>query len=127
MEKSKLLNAERRELLAKYPLYSQDGKKGEAVALFRLFLTGTAAVWYILEGEPCGEYEGRENWELYGVSNLEREGWRFGYFSLSEIEGLNLYGGLVHAEADAEFTPTPLREIAEAWPDIDAIVNRKEE
>ena len=119
MIQSKTLTPELREQLAKYPLYSQDGKGGEAVAVCRLFLTGTAAVFYITEGEPYGEYEGRENWELFGVSNLERgEGFRYDYFSLAELEGLNLYGGLVHLERDATFTPRPLREIPELVADL---------
>lgn len=127
MESSRVLTPQRRKLLEEYPLYSQDGKKGDGVALFRLFLTGTPTTFYIMEGEPCGEYDGRENWDLYGVSNLgEADGFRYGYFSLAELEGLNLYDGLLHLEADAGFTPTPLRDIAEVsealkslWENID--------
>ena len=107
--------------MEKYPVYSQDGKKGDAVALFRLFITGTAATFYILEGEPCGEYDGRENWDLFGVSNMETEGWRYGYYSLAELEGLNLYGGLVHLEADEHFKPTALKDIAEVVADLSEI------
>lgn len=119
MERSKILTDDARELLSKYPLYTQDGKGGEAVAVLRLFLTGTAAVFYITEGQPCGEYENRENWELFGVSNLERgEGWRYDYFSLAELEGLNLYHGLVHLERDTKFTPRPLRDIPELVADL---------
>lgn len=119
MERSKILTDDAREQLSKYPLYTQDGKGGEAVAVLRLFLTGTAAVFYITEGQPCGEYEGRENWELFGVSNLERgEGWRYDYFSLGELESLNLYDGLVHLERDTKFTPRPLRDIPELVADL---------
>ena len=119
MIQSKTLTPELREQLAKYPLYSQDGKGGEAVAVCRLFLTGTAAVFYITEGQPNGEYDGRDNWELFGVSNRERgEGWRYDYFSLAELDGLNLYDGLVHLERDATFTPRPLRDIPELVADL---------
>ena len=121
MKQSKVLTKERRELLSKYPVYSQDGKKGDAVALFRLFVTGTSATFYILEGEPAGEYDGRENWELFGVSNMEQDGWTYGYYSLAELEGLNLYGGLVHLEADEHFKPTPLREVREVVRDLSQI------
>ena len=100
-------------------MYRPTCQGGEAVAVLRLFLTGTAAVFYITEGQPCGEYEGRENWELFGVSNLERgEGFRYDYFSLAELDGLNLYGGLVHLENDATFTPRPLRDIPELVADL---------
>lgn len=119
MERSKILTDTARERLNEYPLYSQDGKGGDAVAVLRLFLTGTAAVFYITEGQPCGEWDGRENWELFGVSNLERgEGWRYDYFSLAELEGLNLYDGLVHLERDDRFTPRPLRDIPELVADL---------
>ena len=121
MKQSKVLTEERRALLEKYPVYSQDGKKGDAVAVLRLFITGTSATFYILEGEPCGEYDGRENWELFGVSNMEQDGWSYGYYSLAELEGLNLYGGLVHLEADEHFSPTPLRDIVEVVADLSEI------
>ena len=42
-----ILTPKEREALSKYPLYSQDGKQGEAVAVVRLFITGTAATYYI--------------------------------------------------------------------------------
>lgn len=44
MIRSKILTAKVREELTKYPLRSQDGKGGEAVAVLRLFITGTAAI-----------------------------------------------------------------------------------
>lgn len=119
MERSKILTAEVRRQLERQPLYSQDGKGGEAVAVMRLFITGTAATFYIIEGQPNGEYEGRENWDLFGVSNMEQgEGFRYDYFSLAELEGLNLRDGLIHVERDRWFTPKPLREIAEVVPSL---------
>lgn len=87
-----ILTPKDREALSKYPLYSQDGKQGEAVAVVRLFITGTAATYYITEANLT-------TGELFGVSNLEREGFRYGYFYLPELEDLNLYGGTVHVEA----------------------------
>ena len=119
-KQSKVLNAEARDLLSKYPLYTQDGKGGEAVAVLRLFLTGSAATFYVLEGEPAGtNTKGREDWTLYGVSNMgEAEGFRYGYFGLAELEELNLYGGLVHLERDEYFDPTPLKDIAEVVPSL---------
>lgn len=124
-QESKILNTEARDLLSKRPLYSQDGKGGEAVAVLRLFLTGSAATSYILEGEPAGaDDQGREDWTLYGVSNLgEADGFRYGYFDLAELEGLNLYGGLVHLERDEYFKPTPLKGIAEVVPSLSEFWN----
>lgn len=113
MERNRIITPDVRALLEKYPLYSQDGKKGEAVAVLRLFITGTAGVFYILEGAPY-EGENGETWELFGLSNLEQgEGFRYDYFNLAELEALNLYGGLVHVERDADFVPCKLAEIAE--------------
>lgn len=127
MKQSKILTPALREEFEKFPIYSQDGKKGEAVALCRLFVTGTAATFYILEGAPCGEYEGRENWELFGVSNMEQgEGWTYGYYSLGELESLNLYGGLVHLERDEHFTAKPLREIREVAADLSELWKDRE-
>ena len=128
MERSKILTEEIREALAKYPQYSQDGKGGRAVALMRLYITGTAATFYILEGEPRGEYEGREEWHLYGLSNMERgEGFRYDYFSLAELEGLNMYGGLVRLERDEHFNPCELSEIAEVAANCSGIWKKETE
>lgn len=101
-----LLTKKQREALKGFPLYSQDGKKGEAVASVRLFITGTAATFYITEANL-------ETGELFGVSNMEGGSWTYGYFSLDELVGLSLYGGTVHTEADAHFTPARLQDIPE--------------
>lgn len=113
MEKNVLITPEVRALLEQYPFYSQDGKKGEAVAIMRLFITGTAGVFYILEGQPY-QGENGESWEFFGLSNLEQgEGFKYDYFNGAELESLNLYGGLVHVERDAYFTPCKLADIPE--------------
>lgn len=108
----KLLNDKHREVLKAYPLYSQDGKKGEAVAAIRLFVTGTSATFYILESNL-------ETGELFGVSNMEQgDGWTYGYFSLDELESIDMYSGTVHTEVDAHFTPTKLKDIPEIAQDL---------
>lgn len=109
-----LLTPKDREALSKYPLYSQDGKGGEAVAVVRLFITGTAATYYITEANL-------ETGELFGVSNLERNGFRYGYFYLPELEELNLYGGMVHVEADRQYNPTALKDIPDVARDMAVI------
>lgn len=102
-----LFTDKQRDALRGYPLYSQDGKKGEAVAVVRLFITGTAATFYILESNL-------ETGELFGVSNMEQgEGWTYGYFSIEELESLDMYGGAVHTEVDTHFTPAKLKDIPE--------------
>lgn len=101
-----LLTNKQREALAGYPLYSQDGKKGEAVAAVRIFITGTSATFYITEANLS-------TGELFGVSNMEQSGWTYGYYSLEELASLNLHGGQVHAEADEHFTPAKLKDIPE--------------
>lgn len=101
-----LLTSKQREALKGFPLYSQDGKKGEAVASVRLFITGTAATFYITEANL-------DAGELFGVSNMEGGSWTYGYYSLEELAGISLYGGTVHTEADAYFTPSKLKDIPE--------------
>lgn len=102
-----LLNDQHRKVLKQYPLYSQDGKKGEAVAIMRMFVTGTPATFYITEANL-------ESGELFGVSNMEQgDGWVYGYFSLDELESIDMYSGTAHTEVDAYFTPTKLKDIPE--------------
>lgn len=109
----KLLNETRRDLLSKYPLYSQDGKKADAVAVCRFFITGTAATYYAIEGDP-------NTGECYGIYKVIG-GWEFGYFYLPELEQLNEGGGMIHAEADEHFTPSPLRDIPELNEKLEAM------
>lgn len=110
------LNEKTRQAIAAYKLYSQDDKRGDAIATARLYITGTPATFYILEANL-------QTGELFGVSNMEKHGdgrafWSYGYYYLPELEELELYGGLLHLEADADFTPTALRDIAEVVPDL---------
>lgn len=106
----KLLNDANREALKGYPLYSQDGKKGDAIAVIRIFITGTEATYYVLEADL-------DNGCFFGVYKT-LEGWEYGYFYLDELESLELDRGLIHAEVDTTFTPTPLKEIKEVGGNI---------
>lgn len=102
-----VLNDSSRALLAKYPLYSQDGKKGEALAVLRLFLTGTDAAIYILEAEPQGA-----DFLLFAVTSMTIGGrWEYGYYSFNELAKLNAYGGAVHVAQDMFFKPTRLADL----------------
>ena len=46
----RLMNAELSESLKKFPLYSQDGKKADAVVVAKYFFPATALTWYVTEG-----------------------------------------------------------------------------
>ena len=123
MEKSRIINDELRQQAAQFPLYSQDDKQGDAVAWLKLIITGTPATYYILEAAQAGEYEGRENWELYGVCNMGGA-FRYGYFCLGELEALAMYGGMVHVERVEDFTPCALSAIPEVVADLTEIWER---
>lgn len=99
----KLLTQAIKKQLAKYPLRSQDGKKGDALCICKFFLCQGAWTWYVLEANL-------ETKELFGVViNGDGEG-EYGYFSLDELEHLKSQIGL-GVERDLYFTPKPLKEI----------------
>ena len=123
MVKSNIITGKVRDIAEQYPLYSQDNKQGDALAWCKIIITGTNATYYILEGKPYGEYEGRENWELYGVCNMGGA-FRYGYYCLGELEALNMYGGLVHAERVEDFTPCALSAIPEVVADLSELWER---
>ena len=55
----RLMNAELAESLEKYPLYSQDGKKADAVVVAKYFFPATALTWYVTEGRKEDGHERR--------------------------------------------------------------------
>lgn len=80
--KQKLVTADVARTLAKYPLYSQEGKGMDSVAIVMFFDPLSKAWWIVTEGEKRGQ-----DWLFYGlVEVLERE---WGYFTLSELEDLS--------------------------------------
>lgn len=88
--------------LSKYPLYSQDDKGEDAVAVCKFFLQGFT--WYVLEAEKKGD-----DYTFFGlVDGLERE---YGYFTLSELQSLRGRWGLT-VERDMYFKPTMIKDIA---------------
>lgn len=50
---SRLITPKLAEQLKQYPLYSQDGKKKDAICLCVFFLGNLR--WYVLEGQPEGD------------------------------------------------------------------------
>jgi hypothetical protein len=87
------------------PLYSQEGESDPVVRL-KLFLPGTGWTWYVTEGSPQGE-----DFLFFGfVVGLESE---FGYFLLSELEGVRTRLGLA-VERDLYFREGRLSEVVPA-------------
>ena len=118
----KLMTKEIEKAIAKYPLYSQDGKGGDAKVIMKIFDPMGRATWYILEGQrlPDGDYD------LYGLCDVVEP--EFGYVRLSEIESLagiprrmNINGQIVKVrglpmERDISISPGKerLRDVYEA-------------
>ncbi len=94
----KLLTKAMQVQLARYPLYSQDGKGDNAKILFKFFTPNMGWTWYVLEGEP----QENGDYHFFGIvsNNGERE---YGYFSLNELQNIRLPFGL-SIERDLHFT-----------------------
>lgn len=102
----KLITKALEKTLAKYPLYSQDGKGKDAIVIAKFFMPGSCFTWYVTEAEksPNGDYE------FFGyVDGLEGE---FGYFTLSQLKSLRGRFGL-RVERDMYFNcgKTTLAEV----------------
>ena len=91
-----------KELEAKLPpLYSQDGKGDEALALVKFFTPDSSWTWYATEYDPVERM-------FFGlVDGLEKE---LGYFSLDELESIKGPLGL-SIERDIYFEPTRIKEL----------------
>lgn len=104
--------------LERYPLYSQDDKGREAVAVCRLVLQGTPWAWYVLEGNRIELDEAAANdakikagptWQLFGIvcSNTAPAG-EYGYFLLAELEAIQVKAPVID-EADNVIGNIPLK------------------
>lgn len=91
-----------KELEAKLPpLYSQDGKGDDALALVKFFTPDSSWTWYATEYDPVERV-------FFGlVDGLEKE---LGYFSLDELESVKGPLGL-SIERDIYFEPTRIKEL----------------
>ena len=104
----KLLTEELRKKLP--PLYSQDGKGGKAVAYLKFFTPDSGFSWWITEGSPINDENGREvDFQFFGLVDGHFK--ELGYFSLSELESVNGPMGLP-IERDLYWQPKTLEEIA---------------
>lgn len=82
------------------PLYSQEEKGIEALALLKLFTPWSNWTWF------ASEYDPEERLFFGVVIGHERE---FGYFSLNELEAIRGPGGL-RIERDLYWKVRPLKE-----------------
>lgn len=116
----KLLTKEIRAKLP--PLYSNDGKGDEAMAVVKFFDPCGSWTWYATEGSyicpnhgcydctdpSCGDPATWNDFMFFGlVDGIERE---LGYFSLREMQEFHGRFGL-GIERDRGWLPQPLREI----------------
>lgn len=85
----KLLTKAIEKKLEKFPLYSQDGKGVEAKVVCKFFSPVGSWTWYVLEGTKHEDGD----WELYGIV-VNEMGAEYGYFSLKELESIELPFGL---------------------------------
>lgn len=102
-----------------YPLYSQDGKKNDAMCIAEFHLGNIR--WYVLEGQQEGN-----DYILYGVvlGLIDTE---YGYVSLNEMADLTIdaskYGlGVLKVEQVEDFKACQLSEIEDA--DLQAFLSR---
>ena len=101
----KLITKQIENRLSKYPLYSQDGKGNNATIVCKFFLASWT--WYVLEAQK----EANGDYLFYGIvdNGYERER---GYFRLSELESLKVWG-CVKVERDRYFDPTTIAKCNE--------------
>ncbi len=82
------------------PLYSQEERGEEAIALVKFFTPWTSWTWYVSEYDPVERL-------CFGVVvGHERE---LGYFSVDELEAIRGPAGLT-IERDLYWSPRPLKE-----------------
>lgn len=87
--------------LAKYPLYSQDGKVKDAVVVCKFFLQGYT--WYVLEAEKADN-----GYEFFGI--IVGQHTEYGYFTLSQLESVTGQWGL-RVERDRGFKPIKVKDL----------------
>ncbi len=106
----RLMTPKLEEALKDFPLYSQDGKKGEAICC-AIFVIGRAR-WFIIEGEREGN-----DVTMFGIviGLMEDE---YGYVSLNEMSDIEidlakqgLGKGKLQVTQLQNFEPKPLKEI----------------
>lgn len=97
----KLITKQLEKELAKYPLYSQDSKGDNAIAVCKFFLQGYT--WYVLEAE-----KNSDDYEFYGITVGQFA--ELGYFTLSQLESVTGQWGL-RVERNRGFKPTKVKDL----------------
>lgn len=87
--------------LAKYPLYSQDGKGEDAVVVCKFFLQGYT--WYVLEAENADN-----GYEFFGI--IAGQYTEYGYFTISQLDSVTDKWGL-GVERDRGFKPKKVKDL----------------
>lgn len=103
----KLITKEIEKRLEKYPFYSQDGKKKEAIAVAKFFLCVGAWTWYILEADLQDNL-------VYGIAISGDGEAEYAYMGIDELQSIRLRSGLA-IERDTLFYPTPLKDIKDKY------------
>lgn len=101
----KLITKEIEKQLAKYPIYIQEQKGNEAIAICKFFSPVGSYTWYVTEAERQEDGD----WRFFGLVENDY-GKEFGYFTLKELESIRLPFGLT-IERDIYFEPTKLNEL----------------
>ncbi|WP_130893102.1 DUF2958 domain-containing protein [Paraprevotella xylaniphila] len=101
----KLITKQIEKQLVKYPIYSQQNKGEEVVAICKFFQPNGSYTWYVTEGD---KQEGGD-WRFFGLVE-NSYGREFGYFTLKELESIRLPFGLT-IERDIYFKPTKLNDL----------------
>ena len=105
--KMKLITKQIEKRLEKYPLYSQANKGSDAEIVCKFFLA--SYTWYVLEAEK----QANGDYLFYGIVS-NRNGQERGYFRLSELASLRVWG-CVKVERDIYFDPVKIADCRELY------------
>lgn len=101
----KLITKEIIKLFEKYPIASQDGKRGDATVIVKFFYPAGAATWLITEGNLIKDEHGNvSDIEMFGFCcPMGVECGELGYVMLSDLESVEVIPGL-KVERDLYFS-----------------------
>jgi len=103
----KLLTQEIKKTLP--PIRGQEHLGEDAVIYVKFFTPDSSWTWYVTEGQPCIDEDGKEiDFEFFGLVDGHCQ--ELGYFVLSELESATGPMGL-HIERDMWWKPLTVREI----------------
>ena len=101
---SRLVTPQLAEQFKQYPLYSQDGKKKDAICLCVFFIGKVR--WYVLEGQPEGN-----DFTLFSIV-VGLADTKYGYASIKEMESISVDVGhnlpKIPILQDKSFKPCPI-------------------